>query len=392
MELEPVTDSIAQRSLQQIALLLTVVVFAIGLAFCFFASSLCVTVTLAALLAILIDPLVVTMEKAGLGRTFAAGVSVLFLVLLLGLLTYALYQKANAVADDLPIYSYRIQNALRPFADKMQRLQRSAETLKPPETTQQIPEVKVTETPNWPSFLFRGVGSVAGFIGVAGVAPFLAFFMLIRKKQMYIRFQNIFEGRIDTARFVGGLKGMVRAYVLGNLVVGSILSGATAAVFLVLGLKSPLALGIVCGFVNLVPFLGVILAAAISLAAALLQFDSVALLIGTVVAVAILHLIAVNLLIPRAVGPRLQIGPVAITVGLLFWSWLWGVIGLILAVPLTALMKLIADSHPRFVHFSNLLAHEPKPIPRWMMAGQRAAQRVRPYFKRRGSKAPDRGR
>lgn len=383
MELEPLTGPSAPRSLERIAFLLTIVVVAIGLAFCFFASSLCIAVILGALLAILIDPVVAAMERAGLGRTLGAALAVLFLVALLGFLIYGLYQKANAVADDLPIYAYRVQRTLQPLTNKIERLQRSAETLKPTAATQQVPEVKVTESPNWTSFIFRGVGSVADFVGIAGVAPFLAFFMLIRKKQMYIRFQNIFEGRIDTARFCGDLKGMVRAYILGNLVVGSILSAATATAFVIIGLKAAVALGIVCGFLNLIPFLGAILAIVVSLAAALIQFDAVGLLVATVLAVFVLHFIAVNVLIPKIVGPRLQIGPVAVTVGLLFWGWLWGVAGVILAVPLTAVIKLIADSHPGLVHISNLLAHEPRPLPRWMLAGRRAAQRLSPFGRSR---------
>jgi|ERR1035438_3838461 hypothetical protein len=51
--------------------------------------------------------------------------------------------------------------------------------------------------------------------------------------------------------------------------------------------------------------------------------------------------------------------PVAATVGLLFWGWLWGIAGLLLAVPLTAFLKLLADSEPSLVHLSNLLARQP---------------------------------
>jgi predicted PurR-regulated permease PerM len=363
LTLEPVTGLSNQQCLERISLLLTIIVGAVGLTFCFFASSLCVTVILSALLAIVIDPLVVILAKIGLGRNIAAGVAVLCVVILLGLLTYGMYQRASSFADQLPTYSYRIQKALRPLNDKLERLLQSAENLNPKQPSKKFTEVKVTETPNWPSFFFRGVGSISGFLAIAGIAPFLAFFMLIRKGQMYTRFRNMFDGRIDTARFVGNLRGMVRGYVLGNLVVGTIVSAATAAAFLIIGLKGAVALGIVCGFLTLVPFLGGITATGIALAAALLQFYSIGPLVAVAVVIPCLHLVAVNLLIPKLIGSRLLIGPVAITVSVLFWGWLWGAMGVLLAVPLTAFIKLIADSHPRLVNLSNLLAHDPEPVP-----------------------------
>ena len=67
-----------------------------------------------------------------------------------------------------------------------------------------------------------------------------------------------------------------------------------------------------------------------------------------------------NVLIPKFIGSRVEIGPVAATVGILFWGWLWGVLGLLLAVPLTAFVKIVADSHPSLIHLSNLLAVTPR--------------------------------
>jgi AI-2E family transporter len=63
-----------------------------------------------------------------------------------------------------------------------------------------------------------------------------------------------------------------------------------------------------------------------------------------------LHLASANLLIPKFMGSRVNIGPVAATVGTLFWSWIWGAVGLLLAVPLTAFVKLVADCNPSSIH------------------------------------------
>jgi hypothetical protein len=99
-------------------------------------------------------------------------------------------------------------------------------------------------------------------------------------------------------------------------------------------------------------------------------------------------LIAANFLIPKLIGSRLLVGPVAVTIGMLFWGWLWGIMGLLLAVPLTAFVKLIADSRPSLIHLSNLLTEDPRPIPRWARFGEYSMQRVKPYLKVRTSQKP----
>ena len=57
-----------------------------------------------------------------------------------------------------------------------------------------------------------------------------------------------------------------------------------------------------------------------------------------------LHLVALNVLYPKFLGNRLQLNPLAVTIALLVWGWLWGAMGLILAVPLTGALKIICDN------------------------------------------------
>jgi hypothetical protein len=73
---------------------------------------------------------------------------------------------------------------------------------------------------------------------------------------------------------------------------------------------------------------------------------------------------------------------------MLFWGWPRGIMGLLLAVPLTAFVKLIADSRPSLIHLLNLLTEDPRPIPRWARFGEYTMQRVKPYLKERTSQKP----
>lgn len=243
------------------------------------------------------------------------------------------------------------------------------------------------ERPEW----VHRARTISGTFAIAGIAPFLAFFLLIRKESIYLHFSSVFAGKIDTALFIARVKRMVRGYVLGNLVAGTLMSAATAIVFLLVGVHSALPLGLTCGFLNMIPFIGGILAAGVALAAGILQFDSIEPLVAIALLISILHLIAVNYVIPRIVGPRLLIGPVTTTVGMLFWGWLWGIMGLLLAVPLTASIKLVADSHPRLDWLSKIMAHGPEPVPGWIPISGHALQRIRLAFQRMFAKHAKRG-
>ena len=231
----------------------------------------------------------------------------------------------------------------------------------------------------------RGFGSIWGSIIIGGVVPFLTFFMLNRKGQMRSRLAGIMGERIDVQQFSDQIAEMVRGFVFGNLIIGSLMIAISVAVFAALGLRGSVALGFASGILNLVPFLGVPLAAALPVFAGLLQFDTLTPYVIIVVTVLILHVVSANILIPKFIGSRVKIGPVAATVGILFWGWLWGAMGLLLAIPLTALIKIVADCHPSLIHVSNLLAESPRTMPDWAQYGGNALDRAMPFLRRRFS-------
>jgi AI-2E family transporter len=169
------------------------------------------------------------------------------------------------------------------------------------------------------------------------------------------------------------------------IIVGSVMAIATTLILHAIGMKGAVPLGIASGLLNLLPFLGLILSLALPLAAALLQFSTPGPYIVIIVTILFLHIVSANFLLPKFIANRVSIRPVAATVGILFWRWLWGVMGLLLAVPLTAHVKMIADLHPSLCHLSNLLALTPRPIARWMRYGETVVGRTIPYLRgRRG--------
>ena len=87
-------------------------------------------------------------------------------------------------------------------------------------------------------------------------------------------------------------------------------------------MKSAIPIGIASGLLNLLPFLGLIFSLALPLAAAILQFNTVGPYIVITLTILFLHVVSANFLFPRFIATRMSIGPVAATVGILFWGWL----------------------------------------------------------------------
>jgi predicted PurR-regulated permease PerM len=369
------TDLLQSRLLGRIAWLLWGIVLILLMAFCFFASSFCITLLLAAFLAILVDPAVTRLERWHIPRPASAGIIIISGMLFFCFLTYASYHRISDLVEAVPQYAEQIREAIGPFSQKIARVQETAGSLNPETSTRKVAEVKIKEPPSWPSYIIRGVGPVWGAIIIIGVVPFLMFFNLIRKEQMNQRFASTLGATIDVPQFIGRVTTMVRGFAAGNLVIGSAMAAVTVLVLLALKVQGAVGLGMASGFLNLIPFLGVVLAIVVPAAAALLQFHTAAPFAVIVLTVVCLHVISANYLIPKIIGSRVSIGPVAATAGILFWGWLWGLMGIFLAVPLTALVKIVADSHPSLIHISNLLAEDPRPVSPWVASGQEPAHR-----------------
>jgi predicted PurR-regulated permease PerM len=157
------------------------------------------------------------------------------------------------------------------------------------------------------------------------------------------------------ARSLAGVARMVRAFMLGNFLLGLLLTAATALLFRAFWLPYPLLMGSISGFLSLIPYIGLPLAILPAIVSALPVYNAMTPYLLLSGAVALFHLIALNLLYPKIVGPRVHLNPLVVTVALMAWSALWGAMGLILAIPLTAAIKAVCDNVPRLEPYGRLL-------------------------------------
>jgi predicted PurR-regulated permease PerM len=323
---------------------LRIIAAAIVVGFCYWAASVVITLLLSVLLAFFLDPLVEFLERWHVPRVLGSLVAVLLLLALVGGVVVVTMGAMERFAADWPRYSAALRGAVEGIEQRLERLARGVAALSPREDS----SVQITlfeESVPARSLLLRGLGSLYVFLFAVGFLPFLVFFMLAAKRALWHATLQLFRpaDRTRAKHALENITGMMRSFVAGNFVVAAILSVASAVFFWSLGLDYPVMTGIASGVLNLVPYLGVVLAWIPPLIVGLEQLSTPGMFLLLAGMLSFYHLIALNVLMPALVGRKVHLNALAVTVALLFWGWLWGGMGLVLAIPITATIKVVCD-------------------------------------------------
>jgi predicted PurR-regulated permease PerM len=291
------------------------------------------------------------------------------------------YSQLSALYTDLPKYGERIGDLVDEIRQKVQgmedrtlqmvvparqrqaeqerlRLQQLAEQARkrskrveppvvpPAPVPGAIPEVRIhDESTPIGDYLSSRLNVVYQILLMASFIPFLVYFMLSWRDHINRSFLQFFHGedRLVAARSLQGIAEMVRAFVVGNFLLGLLLASLSSIAFWTMHIPYPILVGPLSGFLSLVPYVGLPMALIPPLFAAL-SLNRVSAYVLVVAVVALLHLIALNLLYPKIVGSRVHLNPLVVTFSLMIWGFLWDAPGLLLAIPLTAGLKAVCDN------------------------------------------------
>jgi predicted PurR-regulated permease PerM len=333
-----------------------------------------ITSITAVIISFLLDPFVHLLVRVRFPRSLAA----LVVCLLAGLVVYAvglaIYIQTSGLVEQLPQITQRAISIVDETQSRLERIETNAVKLiarqPPPPPVQQPPakpasKKKSASAPQLPAvpppiqevrihqdsnpiadFVYPRLGSLYEFLLMASFVPFLVYFLLSWGAHVNRAFLQFFTGedRVIASKSLQGIGNMVRAFVVGNSLLGLMLAIASSLGFWALGVPFPLLAGPLSGFLSLIPYVGLPLALLPPILAALsggATFSGVV-LVGAMVA--ILHLVALNFLYPKIVGARVHLNPLVVTFALMFWSFLWDAAGLVLAIPLTAALKAVCDN------------------------------------------------
>jgi predicted PurR-regulated permease PerM len=304
-----------------------------------------VTVLVSVLLAFCLEPVVLALSRVHIPRPAGAAIALLLLVGLSGALIFFFYNRAVDFAEELPKFSEDIRQDLQKFEAKARKIEESTQAVLPAQPGKQKPiPVQVQEPPGLAKLISSGASQFGEIALAASFVPFLIYFMLTWKTHVHSATLRVFpkEKRLTAYRTIGRISDMVRSFIAGNLFVGLVNAAASTVVFGFVHLPYFYFLGVISAFVGLIPYLGVFFALLAPIAAGMGVLSKSELAI-VFIAVVVLHVLTMNLLYPKLIGRRLRLNPLAVALSLLFWAWIWGAFGLILAIPLMGTAKIMCD-------------------------------------------------
>ncbi|MCR8915787.1 AI-2E family transporter [Marinobacter panjinensis] len=320
----------------------------------------------AILISYALDPLVSGLEKFRIPRPLGAALVLTILVVTIAGASIPLKRETMAILDKAPWAIEQFQRAeARSAPEEEGVMEKAQDVAKKIEDTAEEDE-KETEQPDvmrvrivgekfnvW-KYLMEGSSTILVLVSQVFSALLLVFFMLSAGrlyKRKAVRLSGpSFHRMRKTARIMNEFHSQVRRFLFVMLLGGLFVGFFTWLAFFLLGMEQAVFWGVVAGVASVAPYLGPFLVMVGSGVAAFIQFSTVdmALLIAAISLV--ITSIQGNLLLPMLTSRLSSLNEVAIFLGLLFWGWLWGPVGLIVATPVLMIIKTLCD------HVSNLRA------------------------------------
>lgn len=322
------------------------------------AQELLIPLVMAVLLTYALDPIQRRLVKVGVPSGVSAA---LVLVVVLGIASgglFVLRDQAAGFAQQLPAVTAKVRELVRTSAQSpgnaVGKVQQAAseirsaadETAPPPRRG--VTRVQVEEPPlRWIDLVWKGsIGAIAIAIQ-ATIILFLVFYLLasgnLYKRKLVKIAGPMLSIRRLTVEILNDITDQIERFILARILISLMVGVSTGVAFWMLGVAQPGMWGLAAGVLNTIPYLGPSAVVVASALVALLQFGTWRMAITVGGAATLVASIEGMFITPVLMGQAGRMSPAAIFIGLSFWGWLWGIWGLLLAVPLLMILKAVCD-------------------------------------------------
>jgi predicted PurR-regulated permease PerM len=338
---------------------LTVIAAVALVLFLQYAQAVIIPVVLGTLIFYALDPIVDRLQSLRIPRAIGAAV---VLLLLSGGITYGMWtlrDDAMAVVEELPAAARRVRTAMASGRqrdpgpiDKLQQaakeIDKAAAAATGPDTRDPggIQRVQVVQPVRASDYLMWGsVGAVA-LLAQAVMILFLSYFLLVADdlyKRKLVKIVPTLSKKKITIQILDEIGSQMERFMFVQLLTSVVVAVATSIALWWVGLEQPVIWGLAAGILNSIPYFGPIVVSGGLMIVAYLQFGTFEMALYVAAIALVITTLEGWLMTPTLMGKVASINPAAIFIGILFWSWVWQVWGLILAVPMLMMMKAVCD-------------------------------------------------
>jgi predicted PurR-regulated permease PerM len=361
-----VADAARERS--GLALLVSGVVVVAALRL---AQDVLMPLALAVLVSFLLAPAVSRIERIGVGRVPAVLLVALLVATLLGGVGWVVGRQVTTLVAELPSYRTNLRQKVASLRVPIGELHRTAEEIEelqediaePPGARQEAPVPKVEMVPPRPDLLetLQGwLGPLLNPLATAGLVAVFALFMLLQREDLRGRLIRVLaDGDEQTAtRVIDDAAEGVSRYLVTTTLLNAV-HGVTVGVGLaLLGFPNALLWGLLSMLLRFVPYLGPWMAASLPITLSVAIFDGWTTTLLTVGLFVTIELLSNNVLEPWLYGNSTGLSPFGVILSAVFWAWLWGGVGLLLAIPFTVCLVAVGRHVPSLDFLSQLLGDE----------------------------------
>jgi predicted PurR-regulated permease PerM len=357
--------------------ILTLIPLAGVVAILYLAKGLLIPLTLAVLLSFLLAPVCSWLERRKLGRIPAVLLTAVLAFSLLGAGTWAMAVQMIDLAPRIPEYQKNIETKLHSVNDylgiALSKVRKAAgdigrsvpvsEPADEPQGREERPQpVRVVLSPASPMEVIGGTfGSVFVVMGSIGIVVVLVVFFLIRREDLRDRFIRLIGGGevTVTTQALEDAATRVSRFLLTQLCINTTFGLSIAIGLYFIGVPSALLWGLLATALRFIPYIGAVSAAAAPLGLSMAISAGWVAPLLTLGLFVVLELFVANVVEPWIFGKNTGVSSAAILVAAVFWTWLWGPLGLLLATPLTVCLLVIGKHVPQLSFLDTLLGNEP---------------------------------
>lgn len=319
------------------------------------ASQVLVPIVFSLFLALIFSPLVSFFERKGLNRILSIIITMLLVIVVLGGGIYYVGIQAKNLILDLPDLAQKFNQTIDKLAEQISSI--SGVTQEPIELLKQNSD-KIMSSGS--KILTNALSLTGNFLTFITLVPIYVFFMLLYRKNFktFLAKLDGDDGDDNYVSMAQEANTMVNSYIIGLSIVITIIAVLNTIGLFALGLKYALFMGVLSAVLTVIPYIGIFIGGLLPFIVALITKDSLFYPLAVVGIMGLVQFLEGNFITPNIVGSQVNVNPLAAIIALIIGANLWGIIGMILAIPMTGIMKIIFSHYDRLRPYAVLLQSE----------------------------------